>query len=65
MTTHVNKVHHVTTITQVAKELGEDEDWLWDIACTAAIKVRLRRQSGVLPHIWCKVRDSRTVRIRA
>ena len=32
MTTHVNKVHHVTTITQVAKDLGEDEDWLWDIA---------------------------------
>jgi hypothetical protein len=28
MTTHVNKVHHVTTITQVAKDLGEDEDWL-------------------------------------
>jgi hypothetical protein len=22
---HVNKVHHVTTITQVAKNLGEDE----------------------------------------
>src|SRR4051812_37755474 len=32
MTTHVNKVHHVTTITQVARDLGEDEDWLWDIA---------------------------------
>ena len=32
MTTHVNKVHHVTTITQIAKDLGEDEDWLWDIA---------------------------------
>jgi hypothetical protein len=29
---HVNKVHHVTTITQVAKDLGEDEDWLRDIA---------------------------------
>jgi len=27
MTTHVNKVHHVTTITKVAKDLGEDEDW--------------------------------------
>lgn len=25
MTTHVNKVHHVTTINQVAKDLGEDE----------------------------------------
>jgi hypothetical protein len=32
MTTHVNKVHHVTTITQVAKDLGEDEDWLRDVA---------------------------------
>ncbi|MCA1545146.1 MULTISPECIES: hypothetical protein [Bradyrhizobium] len=31
MTTHVNKVHHVTTLTQVAKDLGEDEDWLRDI----------------------------------
>ena len=29
---HVNKVHHVTTINRVAKELGEDEDWLWDVA---------------------------------
>ena len=32
VTTHVNKVHHVTTITQVARDLGEDEDWLWDVA---------------------------------
>ena len=32
MTMHVNKVHHVTTITQVAKDLGEDEDWLRDVA---------------------------------
>jgi hypothetical protein len=29
---HVNKVHHVTTINRVAQELGEDEDWLWDVA---------------------------------
>ncbi len=29
---HVNKVHHVTTIARVAKELGEDEDWLHDVA---------------------------------
>jgi len=29
---HVNKVHHVTTITRVAKDLGEDEDWLHDVA---------------------------------
>lgn len=32
MTTHVNKVHHVTTITQVARALGEDENWLRDVA---------------------------------
>lgn len=29
---HVNKIHHMTTITQVAKNLGEDEDWLRDVA---------------------------------
>jgi hypothetical protein len=29
---HVNKVHSVTTIGRVAKDLGEDEDWLWDVA---------------------------------
>jgi len=29
---HINKVHHVTTITRLAKDLGEDEDWLWDVA---------------------------------
>lgn len=38
MTTHVNKVHHVTTITQVAKDLGEDEDWLRDIAIEMEIE---------------------------
>ena len=27
-----NKVHHVTTITRVAEMLGENEDWLWDVA---------------------------------
>src|SRR2546429_7465516 len=32
VTTHVNKVHHVTTINRVAEELGEDEDWLRDVA---------------------------------
>lgn len=26
---HVNKVHSVFTIGLVAKDLGEDEDWLW------------------------------------
>lgn len=29
---HINKVHHVTTINRVAEELGEDGDWLCDIA---------------------------------
>jgi hypothetical protein len=29
---HVNKVHHVFTIARVAEMLGEDEDWLWDVA---------------------------------
>jgi len=29
---HVNKVHHVTTINRVAKDLGEDEEWLFDVA---------------------------------
>ena len=29
---HVNKVHRVTTINRVAEILGEDEDWLWDVA---------------------------------
>ena len=29
---HVNKVHHVTTIDCLAKDLGEDENWLSAIA---------------------------------
>lgn len=32
MTAQRNKVHHVTTIARVAIELGEDEDWLSDVA---------------------------------
>lgn len=28
---HVNKVHHVTTMSQVASDLREDEDWLYDV----------------------------------
>ncbi len=35
---HVNKVHHVTTIHAVAAELGEDEDWLWDVAAEMEIE---------------------------
>lgn len=38
MTTHINKVHHVTTIAQVAKDLGEDEDLLRDIAIDMEIE---------------------------
>jgi hypothetical protein len=29
---HVNKVSHVKTITLVARDLGESEDWLLDVA---------------------------------
>jgi len=29
---HTNKVHHITTIKRVAEDLGEDEDWLFDVA---------------------------------
>jgi len=29
---HINKVYRVTTIARVAAELGEDQDWLFDIA---------------------------------
>jgi len=29
---HVNKVSHVFTISHVAEMLGEDEDWLWEVA---------------------------------
>jgi hypothetical protein len=32
LTLQVNKVHHVHIITRVAEMLGEDEDWLWDVA---------------------------------
>jgi hypothetical protein len=32
MTMHVNKIHHVKTITRIAEDLGEDEDWLRDVA---------------------------------
>ena len=29
---HLNKVHRITTITRVAQDLGENEDWLQDVA---------------------------------
>lgn len=28
----LNKVHSVRTIALVAQDLGEDEDWLWEVA---------------------------------
>jgi hypothetical protein len=35
---HVNKIHHVTTINRVAAELGEDEEWLSDVATELEIE---------------------------
>jgi len=35
---HTNKVHHVTTINHVAEQLGEDEDWLRDVASEMEIE---------------------------
>lgn len=32
MIMHVNKISHVKTIGLVAKDLGESEDWLFDVA---------------------------------
>ena len=29
---HVNKVSHVFTLSHVAEMLGEDEEWLFDVA---------------------------------
>jgi len=29
---HVNKASHVNTINRVAEDLGENEDWLFDVA---------------------------------
>ena len=38
LTMHTNKVHHVTTISRVAEDLGEDEDWLFDVAMEMEIE---------------------------
>jgi hypothetical protein len=38
LTMHTNKVHHVTTIDRVAKDLGEDENWLFDVAMEMEIE---------------------------
>ncbi len=32
MPSQANKEHHVHTIARVAEMLGEEEDWLWDVA---------------------------------
>ncbi len=32
VSSQTNKEHHVFTIARVAEMLGEDEDWLWDVA---------------------------------
>jgi hypothetical protein len=33
---HINKVSHVATMNRVAEDVGENEDWLFDVAtkCT-------------------------------
>ena len=42
LSVQLNKVHHVTMIARVAAELGEDEDWLWDIA------VEMNQEDGLI-----------------
>ncbi len=37
MTSHDNKIQHVTTITKVAEDLSEDEDWLCDFGISQKI----------------------------
>jgi hypothetical protein len=38
LTMHINKIHHGKTISRVAKELGEEEDWLFEIAMEMEIE---------------------------
>jgi hypothetical protein len=35
---HVDKLHHVTTIARIAEHLGEDEDWLRNVASDMEIE---------------------------
>ena len=35
---HADKLHHVTTITRIAEHLGEDEDWLRNVASDMEIE---------------------------
>jgi hypothetical protein len=43
---HINKVSHVKTINLVAKELGESEDWLYDVAAEMETEDGLIRVYG-------------------
>jgi hypothetical protein len=47
LTMHTNKVHHVTTIARVAQDLGEDEDWLGDVANEMEIEDGLIWVNGI------------------
>ncbi len=47
-----NKVHHVHTITRVAQLLGEDQDWLCDVA------TEMNQEDGL---IWVYGPDDDTV----
>jgi hypothetical protein len=49
---HVNKVSHVRTIDRVAKELGEDVDFLFDVA------LEMEPEDGV---IWVQGLDDESV----
>ena len=47
LTMHVNKVSRVKTINLVAKELGESEDWLYDLADEMETEDGLIRVYGI------------------
>ena len=49
---HVNKVSHVKTIDRVAKELGEDVDFLFDVA------LEMEPEDGV---VWVQRLDDERV----
>jgi hypothetical protein len=49
---HVNKVSHVRTIDRVAKELGEDVDFLFDVA------IEMEPEDGV---IWVQGLEDESV----
>ena len=47
LTVHINKVSSVKTINLVAKELGESEDWLYDVAAEMETEDGLIRVYGI------------------